>query len=250
MSFTCVYEIVNTISGMRYIGSTKNYRTRFSQHKQELKAGVHANASMQKDWNTFGREVFSFNVVTSVLNAADLFLMEQVRLDDAAEEGTPLFNVHKYSDSSRGRLASEETKRKMSIARVGKPRSAESIEKVAIAHRGMKRSKETCEKLSAMRRGKKMHPNCAAALLKANKGRAMTEAQKKAISLALTGKVRSEETRKRMSEAKTGKPGTPLTEAQKQHLSNVVKARRAKERQDRIAKVQPGWNPPLNLVEI
>ena len=86
------------------------------------------------------------------------------------------------------------------------------------AHRGTKWTDEQRARLSAQRMG---HPNY------------LTEEGKRRIAesnrLKKTGTKASEETRRKMSESQKGKhsgPKRPLTDAEKQHLSDIMKGRK------------------------
>lgn len=53
-----VYIILNTSSARVYIGSTKNFAKRFTQHRLALRAGKHHNSRLQADWLAFGEAAF------------------------------------------------------------------------------------------------------------------------------------------------------------------------------------------------
>lgn len=58
-----VYEIINTASQKRYIGSSKNYTRRFSGHKAALKSNTHPNKHLQSAWNKYGENAFTFKLL-------------------------------------------------------------------------------------------------------------------------------------------------------------------------------------------
>jgi len=59
-----VYEIVNTITGYRYIGSTTNFKQRKKSHLQNLKSEIFLSSRMRSDYNEHGIESFAFNIVS------------------------------------------------------------------------------------------------------------------------------------------------------------------------------------------
>lgn len=58
-----VYEILNTLNGKRYIGSSKELNTRYNTHFKNLKAGSHPNKHLQFAFDKYGGENFEFNVL-------------------------------------------------------------------------------------------------------------------------------------------------------------------------------------------
>lgn len=60
------YQIVNNKNEKKYIGITKkNVEIRFKEHRSLLEKNRHPNFKLQKDWNLFGEENFSFVLIES-----------------------------------------------------------------------------------------------------------------------------------------------------------------------------------------
>jgi group I intron endonuclease len=72
-----IYFITNIIDGKFYVGSSKNYKTRWSVHLNLLKNNNHHCKYLQHAWNKYGGENFVFNVVNQVSNQNDLIKLEQ-----------------------------------------------------------------------------------------------------------------------------------------------------------------------------
>src|ERR1051325_9522474 len=53
-----VYAIINTVTGHRYIGSTKNFRVRSGTHRWGLNTGNLPNKPLRAAWAEHGREAF------------------------------------------------------------------------------------------------------------------------------------------------------------------------------------------------
>ena len=126
----------------------------------------------------------------------------------------------KNSESHKGIFPSEETRKKLSDARRGKPRSEECKRKTAAAHRGMKRSKETRKRISESLKGKPTW----------NKGKPETEEQRLkrcGKNNPNWGKSPSEETRKKISIA--GK-GRRFTDEHKKKIGESNKRRGVSEK--------------------
>ena len=58
-----IYEIVNTVNGKRYIGSSVNIKTRWSQHRVRLSSGDHHCPPLQRAWVKYGSDAFEFRVI-------------------------------------------------------------------------------------------------------------------------------------------------------------------------------------------
>lgn len=58
-----VYSIKCLINNKVYIGSTKNYKQRFIQHKTAFDGRTHHNLPLLKDWVKYGEEQFEFSIL-------------------------------------------------------------------------------------------------------------------------------------------------------------------------------------------
>lgn len=61
-----IYKITNNVNGKVYIGSSKNIENRWKQHKRELKKGTHHSQHLQKSWDIYKKENFSFEMIEDV----------------------------------------------------------------------------------------------------------------------------------------------------------------------------------------
>lgn len=214
-----IYEILNTATDKSYIGSSRNLKDRFITHQFELKKNVHANRKLQNAWNKYGEASFKF-IVIEYVKIEKLLTREQywITVLDVVKNG---YNISPSATNSLGVRHTPEARMNMSIAHIGKIASA-----------------ETRQKMSDSRKGKPAHPNAKAALLKSrigavasdetrrkisesSKGRKMSFENKLKVSLVHTGRKITEETRKKMSIASSGR--IPSIEARKK-ISESVKA--------------------------
>ena len=129
-----VYRIRNLINGKCYIGSSQGVQKRFSQHRTNLKRGVHGNKHLQAAWNAFGEVSFEFSVLEYVLDVAMLASREQAFIDlfDSANRECG-YNSRAIAECNRGHkfsnLTEEERKRRsdhalrLATARVGSRRA-------------------------------------------------------------------------------------------------------------------------------
>jgi len=58
-----IYEIKNNINGKSYVGSAKDIKRRWRRHKYGLRHNEHENIILQRAWNKYGEENFSFNIL-------------------------------------------------------------------------------------------------------------------------------------------------------------------------------------------
>jgi len=79
-----IYIIENTLNNKKYVGSSKNFNKRKTQHFSTLKLGTHHNAYLQRAYNKYGKAVFTCYVVED--NVKDLFEREQSWIDELSPE--------------------------------------------------------------------------------------------------------------------------------------------------------------------
>ncbi len=185
-----------------YIGSTKDLGRRKSRHWRMLRRGDHSNVHLQRAWNRYGEDAFSFAVLETVADTDRLLEREQFWLDllratlfgynIAAVAGAP----------TKGLKASEETRAKMSASAKGKkhgPMSEEQKAHYSALYKGRKLSEETRQRMSASRTGRKFSEETRAKIAAVHAGKPKSEAHKAALAAANVGKQASEETKAKMS---------------------------------------------------
>jgi group I intron endonuclease len=211
-----IYKIINHINGKYYVGSTEDSCRRWKEHKSALVAGRHYSPHLQNAWNKYGEENFAFVWVEDV-PVEQLLDIENIHIA-ANPDG---YNVAKYADApGRGRVWTEQSRRKLSEAKMGHPVSDEARQKLRQANLGKKYSEETRRKVSA-----------------AGKGKKRSEETRRRISDALKSRPISEETRRKMSAARKYKP---LTQEHKDKIRAGVKAVMTDEVRRKISESQKG----------
>lgn len=180
MKIIGIYKIINRVNNKYYVGSSINImggKGRLARHKTDLKYNRHNNEHLQQAWNFYGCDNFEFVVVEKLdnLTKKDLLLVEQKYLDIAKTEPDRCYNmsfdafgtkyvrsevIEKRKNSQKGRIFSEESKKRMSEARKGWIYSSETLEKMKIAKRGKNHplfgkhhSEETKTKMSLSKTG-------------------------------------------------------------------------------------------------
>jgi hypothetical protein len=58
-----IYKITNVINNKFYIGSSVNIRTRWNEHKNDLKKSFHGNIYLQRSHDKYGMEFLTFEIL-------------------------------------------------------------------------------------------------------------------------------------------------------------------------------------------
>jgi len=124
---------------------------------------------------------------------------------------------------NKGKHLSEETKRKLSEARIGKPLSEEHKRKIGEAGKGRHPSEETRRKISEWNKGKSLSVEHKKKLSEFRKKYWSNPEHKKRMSEIHKGKHLTEETKKKLSEAFKGKKRPPFSNEWKQKMSKSMK---------------------------
>ena len=95
-----IYVIENLENGKKYVGSTTRLTKRKRNHFNKLKKGTHSNSYLQRSFNKYGREAFSFTVVLSC-PASDVIKYEQYYLDKyELYDRSKGYNIQEKADRS------------------------------------------------------------------------------------------------------------------------------------------------------
>jgi group I intron endonuclease len=89
-----VYIIENIKTGAFYIGSSHLVKHRINKHKTELRQNVHGNKKLQKDWNKFGENSFTFTMIKPVDDGPSIRLQyEQIIFNEYKKSGREYYNI-------------------------------------------------------------------------------------------------------------------------------------------------------------
>lgn len=237
-----IYRIKNLVNGHCYIGQSANLIVRRKSHFNLLKTHRHSCIHLQRAWDKYGKDNFIFEPIL-FCEPKELTYYEQTLVDLYK----PQYNILKICVTSPlGTKATPEHRKKLSLAKMGKPSpirgrklSQERINHMKeIALRGLEnpsygipRSEEVKRKISESKMGDK-HPFWGKHIPEEWKkkmsitrtGVSKTEEHKKKISIALTGIKRSKETKLLLSITHKGKK--PSLETRKK-MSESQKRRQA-----------------------
>lgn len=253
-----IYKIENTLNGQCYIGSAIYLPARLSNHRRALERLSHPNVKLQRAWNKYGAEAFSISIIEEVEDRHRLVIREQYWMDTLCSVRNG-YNIAPVAGSSLGRTASEETRRKLSIAGkgrilspehraklIGRPVSLETRAKIAAKHLGKPKPRHTPEQRaarSAWQKGRRNSPDSTAKTAEAQKGRIfsleskikMSAAQRNRppashetrlkLSRAGMGRVFSSERRDKISAAHKGKIRRPIPEDVRLKISEALRGK-------------------------
>ncbi len=265
---TGIYAIRNITNGKCYVGQSVNIKERHRHHFRMLNSGTHHSKHLQRTFNKSGVDALEL-VVLELCEVCKLTEREQFWMDtfkptgiynSAPAAGSPLGMKHSkesrekmslaksgssnpnfgkarsedtktriglkhkgkvVSEEARrkisiaktgmtGKPASDETKKKMSEARMGYKPSAEAIEKMAKAKLGRKASEETKQKMresqakikdlkSAKAKAQWANPIAIANISEKRKGRVTSEETKEKLRTGLKERWRSPEYKAKMA---------------------------------------------------
>lgn len=124
---TGIYQIKNIINDKIYIGSAVNLYKRKIDHFSTLVKNTHHNNYLQKSYNKYGKDAFTFEVLFTCPKK-DLIRLEQYHINNY----NPEYNICRIAGSILGIKRSEETKLKMSKSQTGKKHSEETKKKQSL----------------------------------------------------------------------------------------------------------------------
>ncbi len=202
---SCVYQFVNKITGIKYIGFHKSvwnvlngkYKTS-SQHKFFKK-------DIKENYNNYYLEILTTG------NRADMAILEDKMLREIAETDRKHLYYNKIffnlgiSRDLEGNLVYRDT-RGEKHPNFGKTHSEQHCKNISIGRKGQSLSEEHCKKISIARKGKPLSKEHCKKISKALKGRTLSEERCKNISISKKGKPLSKEHCKKISIGKKGKP--------------------------------------------
>jgi len=137
-----IYEIVNTVNGKRYIGSAKNFKTRWNKHRSALRLDKHGNRHLQGAWNKHGEAEFKFLQILTCQPSMLLFYEQQL-----IDKVKPEYNIAPTAGNTLGIPCGDEKRQKIADAHKGKVLTAEHRAAIAAGGTGRSPTEATRSKL-------------------------------------------------------------------------------------------------------
>ena len=75
-----VYSITNKCNGKIYVGSSVKIKQRWRGHISDLNKNKHRNPHLQRSWNKYGSDNFSFNIIENC-SPKKVLELEQAYID-------------------------------------------------------------------------------------------------------------------------------------------------------------------------
>jgi group I intron endonuclease len=151
MANSAIYSIKNITTEQLYIGSAVNFDGRKNMHLSQLRKNTHGNSRLQKSFNKYGESSFLFNILEPVIDVNLLIKREQYYIDTLL----PFFNIAKIAGSSLGIKRTDEFKKKIGLTknRLGKLASDETKKNISIAQKKRYESIEERNRMSLIFKG-------------------------------------------------------------------------------------------------
>jgi group I intron endonuclease len=134
--------LTNLINNKKYIGVTNNFKKRMREHKSSKNNCVISRAIRKYGWDNFKSEIIE--QTTDKEYAYGTLEQIYIKLYETFDFG---YNSTLGGEGSPGYNLSEETRNKMSLAKLGKKLSSEHSMKISESNKGRIVSKETREKI-------------------------------------------------------------------------------------------------------
>lgn len=112
MKISGIYTIENKVDGKLYVGYTNHITTRWSNHKKDLRKGIHINPHLQRAWNRDGEENFLFEILVEC--EPEHMASEENHWCNLLQVHNDQYGYNITPTSPHGKIKlSEETKRKI-----------------------------------------------------------------------------------------------------------------------------------------
>jgi group I intron endonuclease len=142
----CIYGIKNKTDNKIYIGQTINLENRIKDHMKRLSNEKHWNNYLQRAWDKHGEENFEFIVLEECEENKDILNEKEIYWIKKLNSTNKEFGYNGEHGGSANKKVSEETREKMSKARMGKLLSDGTKRKIREKLRNRIVSEETKEK--------------------------------------------------------------------------------------------------------
>lgn len=190
-----IYQIVCSATGKFYIGSAVNLQSRRRVHLHGLRNNVHHSVTLQRAFNKYGEDAFTFEVL-ELVPVPLLIEREQYWLDKLKPFDPAIgYNINLTAGSRLGAEVSPETREKLRQANLGKKYGEETKRKHSEHGKLRKHNDATKEKVRQIRLGTKRSPETCERIRESKLGHKQTEATIEKRRISRAGYTHNEETR-------------------------------------------------------
>jgi group I intron endonuclease len=122
----CIYRIVRVGTEDCYVGQTKCLRSRKARHLGQLRRDEHHSIHLQRVYNKNGEDSLAFEVLEVIdpSTSKDVRAEMEMKWMKACDS---IYNMQRASTTALGYKHTEETKRKMSLAKLGNKNAVGAI---------------------------------------------------------------------------------------------------------------------------
>ena len=210
-----IYLLTNKVNGKQYVGQSINIKKRMREHANANKkdcAYLH-NAIRKHGWESFDLKMLIVVDSKEDMNRYERALIEQY--------GTLSPGGYNCKDGGLSGRVSEATRRKQSVAKLGKPQNLTPEQRSARAAiwLGRSHSEETKQRMREWNLGRKMPAD--SKLFTDEYRQKMSELKRGQVPF-MAGKTHTSEAKAKMSAAHKGKPKSP------EHLAAIAAAKARK----------------------
>ena len=213
-----IYKITCTANKKIYIGSAINLRKRKGEHFNGLRQNIHHNPIMQRAWNKYGEQAFTFEVLEYVLPIS-LIAQEQYWFKKLKPFNHKGFNIAPTAGSTLGRQFSPATHEKMVKSKIGHKPSPKAHEAARQTNLG-----------NTYRSGKKLSPEHIEQIRKSTIGRRQSSEEIEKHRQAALGRKKTPETIEKIRQATLGRPGRKHTPEELEKMRQSMLAYHARKR--------------------
>lgn len=168
-----IYAIKNAVTGKAYVGSSVDLARRKRTHFRDLGKGVHRSTKLQRSWAKHGAAAFTFEVLELTTHEENALRAAEQRWIDILDAVSAGYNLNPVAGNVGRMPKSAEHRKHIGDSRRGRVHTAET--KAVLSERAKLRpsrpcSDETRSKISAAKIGKPMTPEARANLSAARIG--------------------------------------------------------------------------------
>lgn len=117
-----IYKITNLLTNKCYVGQSQRVKKRVAEHFRLLRLGSHTNPKLQRSYDKYGPEAFTWSLEVECDNSEELDKLENAFLQGNAEFDEPaMFNIaNEAKVPMRGKRHSEKTRLQIANSKRGR----------------------------------------------------------------------------------------------------------------------------------